>query len=262
MALKKIFIKAENVHKTFKVGEQDVEVLKNVHVEICEGDFAIIFGPSGSGKSTLTHCLLGLEPPTSGSIVVDGKEFYSMSEDERATFRRNRVGMIYQQPLWINSMNIMDNVVFALNLLDRSQDEVDRRGKEVLEHVGMQDWAQYHPRELSSGQQQKVSLARSLVIDPMLVVADEPTGNLDTTSGQNLIQTFLDLNQKGLTIIMITHELEYLQYASRLIHVVDGEIVENYVTKNRVLKVHAEGAAKNAQDITVHDHNYAQKLNL
>ena len=112
------------------------------------------------------------------------------------------------------------------------------------------------------GQQQKVSLARSLVIDPVLIVADEPTGNLDTVSGQNLIQTFLDVNAKGLTIIMITHELEYLKYANRLIHVVDGEVVENYSTKNRVTKVEIGEESESGGNITLHDHEYAKKLNL
>lgn len=262
MAKGNIFMQAKEVNKMFKVGEQDVNVLKNVNMEICEGDFAIIFGPSGSGKSTLLHCLLGLESPTTGEILVEGKNFYSMSEDERAIFRRHRVGMIYQQPLWINSMNILENVVFALHLLDYNAELIDQKGRKVLEAVGMQEWATYRPRELSSGQQQKVSLARSLVIDPILIVADEPTGNLDTVSGQNLIQTFLDVNARGLTIIMITHELEYLKYASRLIHVVDGEVVENYVTKNRVTKVKVGEASDSGGTITLHDHEYAKKLNL
>lgn len=258
----KIFMQAENVSKVFKVGEQDVEVLKAVNMEIHEGDFAIIFGPSGSGKSTLLHCLLGLEAPTSGKIMVDGKDFYAMNEDERAIYRRHRVGMIYQQPLWISSMNIIDNVVFALHLLDHDPALINQKGMQVLERVGMQDWATYRPRELSSGQQQKVSLARSLVIDPVLIVADEPTGNLDTVSGQNLIQTFLDVNAKGLTIIMITHELEYLKYANRLIHVVDGEVVENYITKKRVTKVKVGEESKDNKTITLHDKDYAQKLGL
>lgn len=255
-------MQADNVSKVFKVGEQNVEVLKGVNMEIHEGDFAIIFGPSGSGKSTLLHCLLGLEAPTTGKITVDGKDFYTMNEDERAIYRRHRVGMIYQQPLWISSMNIIDNVVFALHLLDHNPDLIQQKGMHVLEMVGMQDWATYRPRELSSGQQQKVSLARSLVIDPLLIVADEPTGNLDTVSGQNLIQTFLDVNAKGLTIIMITHELEYLKYANRLIHVVDGQVVENYVTKNRVTKVKIGEESKDKRTITLHDKDYAQKLNL
>lgn len=258
----KVFIKGENLEKVFKVGEQDVHVLKNANLEITEGDFAIIFGPSGSGKSTLLHCLLGLEAPTSGTIYVDGKDFYQMNEDERAIFRRHRVGMIYQQPLWINSMNIYNNVVFALHLLDYNPEMIQQKGAEVLKMVGMDDWGTYHPRELSSGQQQKVGLARALVIDPILIVADEPTGNLDTVSGQNLIQTFLDVNAKGLTIIMITHDLDYLKYATRLIHVVDGEVVENYLTKNRVTKVIQNEGGESGGTINLHDKEYAKKLNF
>ncbi len=258
----KVFIKAEGVNKIFKVGEQDVHVLKDVNLEINEGDFTIIFGPSGSGKSTLLHCLLGLEAPSQGSITIEGHNFYDMNEDERAMYRRNKVGMIYQQPLWINSMNIIDNVVFALHLLDVDKDLIEDKGLKALERVGMKEWARYKPRELSSGQQQKVSLARSLIIDPALIVADEPTGNLDTVSGQNLVQTFLDVNANGLTIIMITHELEYLKYASRLIHVVDGVVVENYVTKHRQMKVKVDDDNKNKKVVTLHDASYAQKMNL
>lgn len=262
MSTKQTFIKADNVKKVFKVGDQDVEVLKGVSLEIKEGDFAMIFGPSGSGKSTLLHCLLGLEAPSAGSIFVDGKDFYTMNEDERAIFRRHRVGMIYQQPLWINSMNILDNVVFALHLLDYNPNLIEEKGRKVLEMVGMQDWASYHPRELSSGQQQKVSLARSLVIDPILIVADEPTGNLDTVSGENLIQTFLDVNAKGITVMMITHDLGYLRYASRLIHVIDGEVVENYETQHRKTKVVIGESIGDKQSVTIHDKDYAAKLKL
>lgn len=259
------FIRAENVKKTFQVGDQDIQVLKDVNVEIEKGDFAIIFGPSGSGKSTLLHCLLGLEHPSEGKIIVDDKDFYAMSEDERAIFRRHRVGMIYQQALWINSMNVFENVVFALHLLDYNKEMVKEKGEKALKSVGMEGWANYRPRELSSGQQQKISLARALVIDPILVVADEPTGNLDTVSGQNLINTFMDLNSKGLTIMMITHDLTYLKFASKLVHMLDGKVVEVYKPKNRAKATNtAAGSAQKSSDNgpSLHDPDYLKKLQL
>lgn len=225
-------IKTTDLKKAFYIGlPNEAEVLKGLNIEIEKGDFVIIFGPSGCGKSTLLHTLLGLEPPTSGSVVVEGKDFYADSEDGRATYRRHNVGIIYQQPLWISSLNVSGNVQFTLRLLDLDQPKIDSRVDEVLHTVGMHDWKDYRPQDLSSGQQQKISLARALSIDPILLVADEPTGNLDTISGQQLIEQFTELNKRGITIIMVTHDLEYLKYGNKIIHMIDGMVVEQYVGK-------------------------------
>lgn len=259
------FIQAQGVGKTFKVGEQDIEVLKKIDLEIVEGDFAIIFGPSGSGKSTLLHSLLGLESPSTGTISVEKKNFYQMSEDERAIYRRNKVGMIYQQALWINSLNVFENVVFALHLLDLDEKAIEEKGMKALKMVGMENWANHRPYELSSGQQQKISLARALVINPVLVVADEPTGNLDTVSGQNLISTFLEINKKGMTIVMITHDLSYLKYATKLVHMLDGTIVEIYSPKHRGTAIATQDATRETDASgmpTLHDPDYLKKLDI
>ncbi|KXK09255.1 MAG: Lipoprotein-releasing system ATP-binding protein LolD [Microgenomates bacterium OLB23] len=256
------FIKATNITKTFRVGDEDVQVLKEINLEIQKGDFAIIFGPSGSGKSTLLHALLGLEAPTTGNILIEGKDFYAMTEDERAIYRRHRVGMIYQQALWINSLNVCDNVTFALNLLDYNSEMIAQKGDAVLKMVGMENWASHRPTELSSGQQQKISLARAMVIDPVLMVADEPTGNLDTVSGLNLMQTFLDINAKGITIIMITHDLDYLKYATKLIHVLDGSVVEVYTPKKRAKKVEQGVAGEVGKTVDLRSPDYLKKLQL
>ncbi|MCD6406287.1 ABC transporter ATP-binding protein [Candidatus Aerophobetes bacterium] len=207
-----------------------VPVLKGIDVEINRGEFVIIFGPSGCGKSTLLHTLLGLEPPTDGQVLMEGKNFYTLSDDERSFYRKQKVGTIYQQPLWIKSLDVINNVAFPLRLLGK-EEEALRRAFSCLKGVGMEKWAHYLPTELSAGQQQKVSLARALVVDPILIAADEPTGNLDTVSGQELMDGFLSLNQEGKTILMITHDLEYLKYASEIFHMVDGRIVE--MVKNR-----------------------------
>ncbi len=225
-------MKTADLRKSFYIGlPNEVEILKGINIEIEKGDFVIIFGPSGCGKSTLLHTLLGLEPPTAGDINLEGQSFYGMKEDDRATYRRHKVGIIYQQPLWISSLDIKGNITFTLRLLNYDQQKIDNRVTEVLSLVGMQDWRDYHPKELSSGQQQKVSLARALAVDPVLIVADEPTGNLDTISGQQLIEHFNEFNKKGITIVMVTHDLEYLKYANRVIHMIDGMVVEQYVGK-------------------------------
>lgn len=225
-------LKTTGLRKSFYIGLQnEVEVLKDVNVEVEKGDFVIIFGPSGCGKSTLLHTLLGLEAPTSGNVVMDGNDYYSMTDDKRADYRRHHVGIIYQQPLWIAALNIKENVKFTLNLLNYDNERMEKRVDEVLAMVGMSDWKNYRPQELSSGQQQKVSLARALSIDPILIVADEPTGNLDTVSGQQLIEHFMEFNKRGITIIMVTHDLEYLKYGNKIVHMIDGMVIEQYIGK-------------------------------
>lgn len=224
----KCIIEATNVQKTFTVGANEVLVLKSVDLKVKSGDFLIFFGPSGCGKSTLLHCLMGLEYPTSGTIQFDGQDLYTMSDDERALYRRHKVGIIHQQPIWISSLNVLENILFPLHLLNYSKEEMEKKGKEMLALVGMEEWATYRPTELSSGQQQKISLARSLVIEPEFIFADEPTGNLDTSSGRELLQILEKLNSEGLTILMVTHDLEYLSYANAICHMVDGQIIEQY----------------------------------
>ncbi len=230
---KQPLVETRALSKAFPVGDQAVEVLKGIDLAIYPGEFVIIFGPSGCGKSTLLHCLLGLEPPTKGQVLVEGQDFYQKTEDQRAQYRKQRVGMVYQQPLWIRALTVFDNVAFPLRLLGWREELVRKKTEAMLTLVGMLDWRDYLPTELSSGQQQKVSLARALVIDPILIAADEPTGNLDTVSGQELMETFLNLNQAGKTILMITHDLEYLKYASRIFHMIDGRIVKDYRRPHR-----------------------------
>lgn len=263
---KKPLIEIRGIKKSFPTSAGVVEVLKGISAKIYPGEFTIIFGPSGCGKSTLLHCCLGLEPPTEGTITIDNQDFYSLDEDGRAIFRRHKVGMIYQQPLWIGSLNVIDNIAFPLHLLDMPKDQIDQKAMQSLALVGLEKWSHYKPTELSSGQQQKISLARSLMIDPLIIVADEPTGNLDTQSGQELLDTFIKLTSEGKTIIMVTHDLEYLKYATHIIHMVDGTIVEEQlVTKKNEQRISAMGKKEvtgHKTDATVRDSNYLSKLNL
>jgi len=259
----KTLLETVNLRKSFTTTGGVVEVLKGINIKINHGDFAIIFGPSGCGKSTMLHCLLGLEKPTDGKILVEGEDFYDMSEDDRALLRRHKIGMIYQQSLWIGSLNVYDNITFPLHLLDYDEAIIKQKAAESLALVGLDKWANYRPTELSSGQQQKISLARSLMTEPLLIVADEPTGNLDTVSGRELLETFMKLVEKGKTIIMVTHDLEYLKYATKIFHVVDGEIVEEYSPKKKMTQNFAgKKEIGGAGGSNVRDREFLKKLNL
>ena len=259
----KVLIEFQNVDKSFPMKEGEVVVLKKINLKILEGEFVIIFGPSGCGKSTLLHVLLGLEAPTAGQVIFDNKNFYQLTEDERALVRRYKVGMVYQQPLWVSALTVRENVGFPLHLLGWPQEEIDKKTKEVLELVEMTHRQNFYPTELSSGQQQKVSLARSLVTDPVLIVADEPTGNLDTVSGHQLLETFLKLKEKGKTIVMVTHDLEYLKYATKIFHMIDGQIIEEYYPKKTFkLRGETKKAINGIFDINVRDPKLLAKLKI
>lgn len=259
-------IKITNLKKSFPVADGMVEILKGINIEVKRGEFIIIFGPSGCGKSTLLHCLLGLEQPTSGTVMMEDKDFYSLNEDDRALYRRHKVGMIYQQPLWIGSLRVYENLVFPLNLIDEESSKAKEKADKALELVNMTKWAHYIPSELSGGQQQKISLARALMIDPILIVADEPTGNLDTVSGNELLATFMELVKKGKTIIMVTHDLEYLKYATKIFHIVDGEVVEEgtpeQITKKNNIVGKKEINSGQAGSSDVHDRDFLKKNKL
>lgn len=228
-------IKIDNVSKTFHVGVQDVQILKNITLEIKSGDFVVIFGPSGCGKSTLLNVILGLEEPTNGKINILNQDLYGhWDEDERANFRKQNIGMVYQQPRWIRALNVVKNVAFPLSLLGEDKNMRQNKAMEMLKLVGMAEWAEYMPSELSSGQQQKASLSRALITNPDILIADEPTGNLDYKSGQELMQLIDGLNQKtGKTFLMVTHDLEYIKFAKTTVEMFDGQIKHIYQGKNK-----------------------------
>lgn len=223
----KLIIDTIDLSKTFEVKTSRVPVIKKVNLSIHEGEFVVVTGPSGCGKSTLLHILLGLEQPTSGKIILLGKNIYSdLDEDGRTQLRKENVGMIYQQPNWIKALTVIENVMFALRINGESDEVARDKSKQMLKMVDMLDWQDYIPTELSSGQQQKVALARAVITNPKLIIADEPTGNLDFNSGNELMKLLKRLNEEGNTVIMVTHDLEYLTYASRSLIMFDGQIVE------------------------------------
>lgn len=229
----KNIIKVTNLSKSFLVGTQQVKVLKNISFEVKLNDFLVIFGPSGCGKSTLLHTILGLEEPTSGSISFLNQDIYEPSlglatnEDQLSEFRKINIGMVYQQANWIRSLKVWENVAFPLTLKGIDISTRYRQAIAVLTEVGMANWADYLPTQLSSGQQQKVALARAIISNPQLIITDEPTGNLDFESGRELMNILSKLNQdQKKTIIMVTHDLEYLKYAKTVIKMFDGQISE------------------------------------
>lgn len=244
-------IDVQKITKSFHVGGNDVLVLKNVSLSVTPSDFLIIFGPSGCGKSTLLHTILGLEEPDSGQIIFMGSDLYKkvkhtmavepstlrkfiksvdpVAEDERSDIRKKHIGMVYQQPNWIKSLTVLENVAFPLQLLGKPKAECTEKATDLLKTVGMSEHAGYFPTELSSGQQQRIALARALVTNPEVIIADEPTGNLDYESGQDLMQLLTRLNTElKKTVLMVTHDLEYLKFAKTAVKLFNGEVVGVY----------------------------------
>lgn len=245
-------IKIQNISKSFRVGEQDVQILKNISFEVKNGDFLIIFGPSGCGKSTLLHTILGLEEPTEGKVIFLDKNLYNgITEDERSDFRKTHVGMVYQQPNWIRSLTVVENVAFPLLLLGQDKLQSLEKAREVLKTIGILEWQNYAPTELSSGQQQRAALARALITNPEVIIADEPTGNLDYESGQNLMQLLTNLNSNGKkTVVMVTHDLEYLGFAKTAIKMFNGEIAGTY-SENDKEKLIKEIKSKRGNNVKI-----------
>ncbi len=232
---KEVLISAEHVDKSFTVGEQLVKVLKDINLTIDAGDFVIIFGASGSGKSTLLHILLGLESPTSGKLMFMGHDLYAgTTEDYLAQIRKKHIGMVYQQANWIKSLSVCENISFPLQLLGMEKEEAIEKAIQTLAKFELENWAHYFPTELSSGQQQRIAMARAIIHDPMVIVADEPTGNLDFENGVKVMELLTRLSkEENKTVIMVTHDLEYLSYAHTAVQIFDGQVVGVFKGKDK-----------------------------
>ncbi len=230
-------LEAINIDKTFFVKAQATPILMDINLVVKAGEFLVIFGPSGCGKSTLLHILLGLEKPTHGKVLFKGQSLYdSLDEDGLSDLRKYYIGMVYQQPNWVKALTVKENVMFPLRLSGMKAKEAAVKALAVLDLVGMTDWQDYIPTELSSGQQQRVALARAMVTNPDLIIADEPTGNLDFKSGQELMKLLANLHRQGKTVIMVTHDLEYLDYASRSLEMFDGKIISQATNPSEYFK--------------------------
>jgi putative ABC transport system ATP-binding protein len=222
------FIVTEKLSRVYSSGKINVTALKDVSLSVEEGKFLGVTGPSGSGKSTLMNLLGGLDTPSSGSIRVQGKLISELNKEELALYRRYQVGMIFQTFNIISSYTAVENVAFPLLFAGVPKKERKRKASEILEKVGLGNRKEHRPSELSGGEQQRVAIARALVNQPKILLADEPTGNLDTSTSRQIVQTLSELNRnQGLTIIMISHEQDILaEFADDVIHLRDGEVVE------------------------------------
>ncbi len=213
-----------NVTKVYQLGGEVVNALAGLTVSISPGEFTAIMGPSGSGKSTLMNILGCLDRPTSGSYQLDKQEVATLNDDELAVTRNKKIGFVFQSFNLLPRMSTLQNVALPMVYAGVEKRERLERAAEVLKMVGLEERMNHKPNELSGGQRQRVAIARSLVNDPTIIMADEPTGNLDTKSGDEVMEIFSELNAQGRTIILVTHEPDIAEYAKRVVYVRDGVI--------------------------------------
>ena len=224
-------IELRNIKKVFKQGDLETAVLKGINLQIEEGEFVAIMGPSGSGKSTLMYILGCLDRPTSGKYYLDGENVLELSDDELSRIRGKYVGFVFQAFYLVPYLSVLDNVILPVEYLDsRYRKELfkdkspEEKGKEILERLGMAERINFKPDQLSGGQKQRTAIARALINSPEIILADEPTGQLDTESGRAVMEIFTELNKEGRTIIVVTHDPAVASYANRIIKIKDGRI--------------------------------------
>ena len=218
-------IETKKLCKTFSNGGVQQHVLKNIDLEIYEGDFTIIMGASGAGKSTLLYALSGMDKPTLGSVSFCGTEITKMNTDELAIFRRSNCGFVFQQVYLVESMSVMDNIMAAGLLVFRDKKVLAKKAGEILKAVNIDEtmWNKF-PSQISGGEAQRVGIARALINDPKLVFADEPTGALNSQTGKAVLDTLTKFNEKGQSIVMVTHDITSARRGNRILYVKDGEI--------------------------------------
>jgi putative ABC transport system ATP-binding protein len=219
------YIHAEELVKQYGTGEAVVTAVGGVSLQIDEGEFVAIMGESGSGKSTLLSMLGGLNSPTSGRFLVNGVEVYALSSDERADFRKKCIGFVFQNFHLLPYLTLAENVMLPLAILNVSKKTKLSAATDALAHVGLGSKTTRLPSQISGGEQERVAIARAIVNRPPIILADEPTGNLDTRTGGEIMKLLTVLNQEGITVIMVTHSNEYAHYARRLIRLSDGQLV-------------------------------------
>ena len=218
-------ITLKNIKKVFKTEEIETWALQNVNLEVKKGEFVAIMGPSGCGKSTLLNILGLLDNPSEGTYMLDGKDVSHMSEDDRTDLRKGRLGFVFQSFNLIDELSVVENVELPLLYMGTPKKERRRLVNEVVERVAMSHRAQHFPAQLSGGQQQRVALARAVISRPQIILADEPTGNLDSKHGKEVMELLKELHNEGTTIIMVTHSQHDANYADRVVNLFDGEIV-------------------------------------
>ena len=220
-----------NTKKTYMMGEFEVIALNGITLNIKKGEFVAIMGPSGSGKTTLLNLIGALDRPTEGNILIEGVDISELDDDELAKLRNQKIGFIFQFFNLISRMTALDNVALPMAFAGVSRDQRRRRAEELLKMVKLGDRVNHKPTELSGGQQQRVAVARAVVAQPKLILADEPTGNLDSAHGEEVMNLLGSLHEQGTTIIMVSHSPAYAEYSHRIIHLFDGHVVSENIQK-------------------------------
>ncbi|MGN0257931.1 MAG: ABC transporter ATP-binding protein [Bacteroides sp.] len=220
-------IQLTDISKVFRTSEVETVALEQVNLEVKEGEFVAVMGPSGCGKSTLLNILGLLDNPTSGSYRLFGQEVGQLKEKERTRLRKGQLGFVFQSFNLIDELNVAENVALPLTYLGVKASERKERVKQMLHRMNISHRAQHFPQQLSGGQQQRVAIARALITHPKLILADEPTGNLDSKNGIEVMNLLTELNREGTTIVMVTHSERDAQYAHRVINLFDGHIISN-----------------------------------
>jgi len=229
-------IKLENVWKIYQLGKVELTVLKEMNLEINRGSFVSIIGPSGSGKSTLLNIIGCLDIPTKGKIFLDGQDIQKLSEDELAKIRGKKIGFVFQQFNLLPNLTAIENVVLPMVFQKIPEEKRFGRAKKLLEMVGLGERIFHKPAELSGGEQQRVAIARALANNPEMLITDEPTGNLDSKSGEMIMEILKELYQKGeRTIIVVTHDPQIASFSKEIVHIKDGQIVSDHEAMKKVL---------------------------
>lgn len=225
-------IKTVNLQKIFKTEEVQTWALNNVNIEVKEGEFVAVMGPSGCGKSTLLNIMGLLDAPTGGTIEIAGTKVDGMKDKELAAFRNQKLGFVFQSFHLINSLNVLDNVELPLLYRKVSSKERRRLAEEVLQKVGLSHRMRHMPTQLSGGQCQRVAIARAIIGNPEIILADEPTGNLDSKNGAEVMNLLTELNREGTTIVMVTHSRHDASFAHRTVHLFDGSVVASVASND------------------------------
>ncbi len=229
-------IKLENVWRNYKLGETGISVLRGINLEIAPDVFATIMGPSGSGKSTLMYMLGLLDTPSEGKVYLDGQDTSNFSEDKLAEIRGKKIGFIFQQFNLLQNLTALENVMLPMIFQGVSEEQRKEKARQLLESVNLGERLGHKPSEMSGGEQQRIAIARSLVNDPEILIADEPTGNLDSSTGKMVMEILIKLHkEQNKTIVVVTHDPNIAHYSQNVIHIQDGQIVANHFQDKEVL---------------------------
>jgi putative ABC transport system ATP-binding protein len=229
-------IKLENVWKTYMLGKVELNALRGVNLEINPGAFVCIMGPSGSGKSTLLNMIGCLDVPTKGKVFLKGKDISLLSENQLAQLRGKTIGFIFQEFNLLDYLNALENVALPMIFQQIPKKEREKKAREILKSVGLEERILHQPAELSGGERQRVAIARAFANEPEIIIADEPTGNLDSSSGRKIMEVLTDFHKKeGKTVVVVTHDPQIAAYSEEIINIKDGQIIKNHQQRSEVL---------------------------